>query len=249
MNRLVQVTDLHVKAKASDNAKVVAVLKRAKDVAAGAPVVATGDLVDYGWNDDGWKRFDEILASLAIPNFVGVPGNHDATSIIIGQGFDQQSWDKFRARFPKWKEDVEAPAGFRLDTDTDVLLLNSLVKNDAYFACGEIGDRQLKTLRTYLSGMAPGRKALVFLHHHLHDPSPFEELVDAKRLERVLLDNLDHVGFVGFGHRHSFAEYKLTAKGRTVKELSLEKTPDSGTFAEIFKKDDGDWDWRRPKKG
>ncbi|MGB6452157.1 MAG: phosphodiesterase [Steroidobacteraceae bacterium] len=154
-------------------------------------ILVTGDLVQ----DDpaGYANFRRALACLGKPVYC-LPGNHDVPDamrrelgghpFVLGGSVDLDAWR--------------------------IVLLDSTLPGSAG---GRLSDRTLAELDTALAG-APGRHALVCLHHHpvamssrwldrvgLDNPDDFFRVIDAHRNVRAVLWGHVHQCFDGL-HRH-----------------------------------------------
>ncbi len=227
------ISDLHVKGSEDDLGVQNAIVRLAKKAEPTDWIIVAGDLVDDGSQVRQWYALDKILAPIreANINFFAVPGNHDTCGDgIRGFGFSEKAWNAFSKRFIRNSERNGKPwEQIRIrpvDEELNIVGLCSVTKGHAYFSCGEIGTRQLERLEGYLLPIR--KKSIIVLHHHLYDENPFEELIDASRLENILSRNIGEVACVVFGHRHRQKRYVLKRADIEVPVFSLPAQVDQG---------------------
>jgi 3',5'-cyclic AMP phosphodiesterase CpdA len=193
---IAQISDLHIKppgALAYGRVDTAAALERcvaALNAFSPKPdfVVISGDLADTPTSEE-YDYLKRLLAPLKLP-FAGIPGNHD-------------SRDMMRAAFPLAPyASASGPLNQRIEIGgLDLLLLDSSVHGKPH---GELEVPTLKWLDATL-GSAPGRPALVFLHH-----PPFttgiwhmdrQNLLNAAELAAVIRRH-PRVQLIAAGHVH-----------------------------------------------
>ncbi len=150
--RLVQITDTHLSGDARASLRDVATLPALRAVLAHAApaieaadaVLVTGDVVQ----DDplGYRHFREVMGELGRPVLV-LPGNHDDPAALREALRDHPAFQ----------------CGGHFDIGAwRIVLLDSVVPGEVW---GRLDATALATLERCL-GDAPGRHALVCLHHH-----------------------------------------------------------------------------------
>lgn len=193
---IAQISDLHIKPPGSlaygrvDTAAALERCVAALNAFSPKPdfVVISGDLADTPTTEE-YDYLKRLLEPLKLP-FAGIPGNHD-------------SRDMMRAAFPRAAyASASGPLNQRVEIGgLDLLLLDSSVHGKPH---GELEAPTLQWLDATL-GSAPGRPALVFLHH-----PPFttgiwhmdrQNLLNAAELAAVVRRH-PRVQLVATGHVH-----------------------------------------------
>lgn len=206
--RFIHLSDLHFHRHPSDNVAVIALLDFIQQHYPHYKLIVTGDIVDDG--DE--KQFEEAFR--ALEPFTGrifiCPGNHDFGA--AGNFYSQERGERFDQLLSKRLlqggtftgdntpvVNVVSEGGER----TMLIALDTNLETDHPFdfACGEVGEEQLASLKTILVNPATaGMIKMVFFHHHpfMHG-NPFMQLTDARQLMRILYGR---VQVVLFGHKH-----------------------------------------------
>jgi 3',5'-cyclic AMP phosphodiesterase CpdA len=127
------------------------------------------------------------------------------------------------------------------DGETEVMLIaldsNLETQSPFDFACGEIGQSQLRALDTILSTASSHAVKILFFHHHpfmVNDP--FMELKDAAALARTVYGRVD---VLMFGHKHEMrqwenrwgARYILASDNSPGKDFAKELTVEGGSVS------------------
>jgi 3',5'-cyclic AMP phosphodiesterase CpdA len=183
---LAHISDTHIDGGAASVRRLARTMAYLNDIPALDAVVVTGDVTAHGTD----AEYAAARAALASPHLVvHCPGNHDdrggyrrAFLGTDGDGPVNQVW--------------EIPGAL-------LVFCDSVVVGEPG---GELGDATLLWLRAVLTGTAPGKPAVVGLHH---PPVPLGSpimdpirLADADALAEVIADH-PRVGAVLCGHAHS----------------------------------------------
>jgi 3',5'-cyclic AMP phosphodiesterase CpdA len=214
MLKFIQLSDLHFHSNDSDNSEAEKTLHYITEKYPEHYIIITGDITD-----DGHEKQYEIVSNALLP-FKGrvflCPGNHD-----FGAAGNFYSHERAK-KFDKYLSvPLDQGGTFYGDKTPVVNVVSSqnekvmLIALDANleteqpfdFACGEIGETQLRSLRTILFSRATlEMKKILFLHHHpfIHN-NPFMELIDAKELWRTVYG---HVDVMAFGHKHVYQKWE-----------------------------------------
>ena len=186
---LIHISDLHIHRNRADNEDVSVRLAGIKIRYPDDMLIITGDITDDG-------HPDQFKNAATIPG-LKVPGNHDFGA--AGNFYSREKADLFDATFGTRFAGDNYPAVDVIDGVRFIGLDSNLETDHPFdFACGEIGERQLKAIRGVLSG--PVMPTVVYMHHHpfvRHDP--FMELLDARKFMRTVYGMVD---VLLFGHRH-----------------------------------------------
>jgi 3',5'-cyclic AMP phosphodiesterase CpdA len=214
MIKIIHLSDLHFHRDPRDNA---AALKTLAFVASTYPkhvMVVTGDITDDG-HPEQYDNAYEALAPFKGRLFL-CPGNHD-----FGAAGNFYSLERAR----RFDEKLSGPLGqgssFAGDNQPVVnvvrdgaggvmfIALDTNLETDTPFdfACGKVGEIQLRALDTLLS--SPANRDLVkvlLLHHHPFErDDPFMKLLDAEALWRCAYLRVD---VMLFGHKHVFGTWE-----------------------------------------
>jgi 3',5'-cyclic AMP phosphodiesterase CpdA len=241
MIRIVHVSDLHFHAGGSKNEKACNLLAAIRSrfftpttADSNTYLLVTGDLVDDAQADQ------MSAAAVALAPFRGkllcAMGNHDCC--VLGHFYEPEAVPLFQKTFgPLTVSSADATDKI---PDRDVLTdgdstrvvgigLNSvcLSLSPMDFACGQIGEDQLRSLRAILADPTfLHTPAFVYLHHR---PLPFAHfdwlkrpflgLKDSQQLVSLMDGRVDAVAFGHSGDNdampHSAAPMGMTAHGRT----------------------------------
>jgi len=176
-------------------------------------LIETGDITDDG-HQAQYERVREAMESWRGRWFF-CPGNHD-------YGIAGNFYDSVRAlRFDEMLSEpfsqggvfsgINAPVVNMIEDETDRVMLIALDSNLETpspwdFACGEIGNHQLKPLSRILKDVPRDVIKIVFMHHHpwIHW-DPFMKLLDAQSL---LMRLRGRINVLLFGHRHKAGIWK-----------------------------------------
>jgi 3',5'-cyclic AMP phosphodiesterase CpdA len=257
IDQLFILSDLHIEPEHNEKNETCFrnVLRHANSTSKKSAVVILGDLVDDGTKAAAWKALDKMLKPLkdaGIPIFAA-PGNHD--SGVLGMGFYKVGWNAYARRFfnqdrvffggeltGKLAEPWNSLQAIQLNQNFALAIMSSVPRDQAYFACGEIGSNQLFQLRKLLEFYASPKanspfkqKIGLVLHHHIFNENPFEALVDAERLKRVINDYGHIVEFLAFGHKHVASLYRIAGVSKEKRIFDIPvyaepKTPDAGWY-------------------
>ena len=170
-------------------------------------LIVTGDITDDGHSDQ-YRNAMRVLSPFLGRIFI-VPGNHDFGA--LGNFYDRERAERFDEMLAGPLHQGGSFHGYnqpvvnvvREGNDAVMLIaLDSNLETDSPFdfACGEVGDGQLKGLDRILAQAGPAMKKIVLLHHHpfiVNDP--FMELMDARKLMRAIYQRAD---VLMFGHKH-----------------------------------------------
>lgn len=216
MTKFIQLSDLHIHKNndKSDNVNCNIVVEYiVNKYTSDKPIVLlTGDIVDDG-DKQQYKNAVEILKPLKENGFtlLACPGNHDYGH--FGNVYTEESQALFQEYIlcklidnpDARKPNTEMEDLFPMLTEVgDVLFigLDSVVGAEdefMHFASGEVGKKQRKNLKTILKNKPSGKKIVTYFHHHPFDRRYVMELDDAKKVMRILADNID---VLCFGHDH-----------------------------------------------
>ncbi len=212
--KFIHLSDLHIHTHDEDNAAVSSTLNVVAQKYPHHQVIITGDIADDGTAD----QLDNAYAMLQ--PFKGriffCPGNHDFGAagnfyseeralrfdLILSQQFNQGG---------TFKGDTTPVVNVLNEGNLAIMLIaldsNLETEHPFDFACGEIGESQLRALNTILSATSnPGMVKILFFHHHpfmVNDP--FMELKDAEALARTIYGRVD---LVLFGHKHEMNQWE-----------------------------------------
>lgn len=212
--KFIQLSDLHIHTHDNDNKDVCSTLSFVLDKYPKHRLIVTGDIVD----DGAGKQFENAFALLK--PFKGrifiCPGNHDFGA--QGNFFSEERALRFDHILAEqlnqggtFKGDSTPVVNIIKEGNTEIMLIaldsNLETEHPFDFACGEIGEPQLRALNTILSGNSDaGKVKLLFFHHHpfmVNDP--FMELKDAKALANIVYGRVD---LVLFGHKHEMKQWE-----------------------------------------
>ncbi len=206
--KIIHLSDLHFHRGQQDNQ---AARKTLDYVAKNYPkhyVVVTGDITDDG-DEVQYENAYKALKGFAGKLFVA-PGNHDFGA--VGSLYSRERAMRFDEMISRplhqggtffgennpvvnvIKEGEDQVMFIALDTNLET-------EECFDFACGEVGEKQLATLKAVLdTPSAPDMWKVLFFHHHPFTHSdPFMELKDARALARTVFGKVD---VIMFGHMH-----------------------------------------------
>lgn len=212
--KFIHLSDLHIHSHKNDNKEVRALLNAVATNYPKHQVIITGDIVD----DGAIPQFEQAIALLE--PFKGrlfvCPGNHDFGT--LGNFYSHERalrFDRFLAEHfnqgGTFKGDSTPVVNVLREGSTEIMLiaLDSNLETDHPFdfACGEIGQSQLRALNTILSENTSATmvKVLFFHHHPFIVNDPFMELKDAKELANIVYGRVD---LILFGHKHEMNQWE-----------------------------------------
>ena len=210
--KFIHLSDLHIHTHCNDNKDIAMRLDFISKEYPEHKLIITGDIAD----DGKVEQFDNAYNLLEpfIGNIFICPGNHDFGA--AGMFYSEER----AADFDGLLSEPLKQGGTFTGNVTPVV---NIVKEDGIktmfialdsnlethtpfdFACGEIGDYQLRNLNTILSGNTDMTKILFFHHHPLMHTDPFMELKDVKKLIETIYGKVD---IVLFGHKHEMKQWK-----------------------------------------
>lgn len=206
--RLIHISDLHFHKDEGDNERVKSMLRKIKDQFPEHYLIVTGDITDDG-NEKQYKNAFKELNAFKGKVFI-CPGNHDfgAAGNIYSKG-RAKDFDKYLMspldQGGTFYGNNEPIVNVLKDGDERIMLIaldsNLETSHPFDFACGEIGDNQIRVLEFILTNPGSvGMKKILFFHHHpFIQNNPFMELKDAKELMRTIYGRID---VLMFGHKH-----------------------------------------------
>jgi len=209
---LFHVSDLHFHQNKKENKTVTkrlqALKSREEFKRSTTKLVVTGDITDDGGIDQ-YKNAITALRQFGKEHVFVVPGNHDYGA--LGNFYMPRCAQRFADRFDReFTQDCEVylhnlPSVMTVKCGGLKVMLFGLDSNleteDPFdFACGQIGNAQLKALNTMLKRAPDEAVRVVCLHHHCFEHTdPFIRLKDAEKLAATLFARAD---LVLFGHKH-----------------------------------------------
>ena len=210
--KFLHLSDLHIKADVDEDAAVVRMISYVLAEYPEHKIIVTGDITNDGTFFQ-YSRAIDILSPFAGRLYV-CPGNHDYG--VSGVFYSERRAHRFNSVLMSGlgNDDMfqkDQPVATVLGDDSaDVLLIaldsNLKTKYPFDFACGEIGDTQLKALTSTLNEWSyrPMTKIL-FLHHHpFIVDDPLMLLTDSDKLQDVIYGRVDAVLF---GHKHEMRQW------------------------------------------
>ncbi len=212
--KFIHLSDLHIHRGDDDNRAASSTLDFVAQKYPNHRVVITGDITDDG-AEQQFENAYALLKPFTDKIFI-CPGNHDFGA--AGNFYSHEralDFDEFLAKQLKqggtFKGDSTPVVNVLREGSTQVMLIaldsNLETEHPFDFACGEIGESQLRALDTILvQTRSPGMVKVLFFHHHpfiVNDP--FMELKDAGALARTVYGRID---LMLFGHKHEMKEWK-----------------------------------------
>lgn len=206
-------SDLHYHRDPKDNAKVNQTMAFVREHFPKHHLIVTGDL-----SDDGHAlQFENALNDLKpfLGRILVVPGNHDFG--VAGNFYSLERAERFDRMISEPLGQGGSFHGYNMpvvnvvqegaDTVMVIALDSNLETEHPFdFACGQIGEGQLKGLDRILKEASPSMTKILILHHHpFIFNNPFMELVDARELMRTIYDRID---VIMFGHKHESKMWK-----------------------------------------
>lgn len=242
--KFIHLSDLHIHSSDGDNTKLTAALKFIAKTYPEHMLIITGDITDDGAREQ-YKNAYNLLKPFASRVFI-CPGNHDFGA--VGNLYSHE-------RAIRFDQDLAIPleqgGTFKGDStpvvnvlkgDMEAVMLIALdsnleTENPFDFACGEIGNSQLRALDTILATAPSDTIKVLFFHHHpfmMNDP--FMQLKDAEALARTIYGRTD---IILFGHKHEMNQWEsrwgtkfiLASDNSSDKDYAKEVTIDKGTIS------------------
>jgi predicted MPP superfamily phosphohydrolase len=184
MEKIIHLSDLHIGHKecGARFRAIIDGITKTKQPAKDYIIVITGDIVD---NANRSKLTDEAVADIELLKECGyrvqiIPGNHDYGTGGIG---NKKFVDIFKERY-YGSQDINYP---KLDIIGKIAFIGldstaeELHWHDRFFAEGELGEEQLKRLRSILKDKKiADMKKVVYLHHHPFDYKAGMQLKDMR---------------------------------------------------------------------
>jgi 3',5'-cyclic-AMP phosphodiesterase len=227
--KFLHLSDLHIHTHESSNKEVIVMLEFVAKRYPDHRLLVTGDITDDGTQAQYENAF-ALLQPFKERVFL-VPGNHDYGA--VGNFYSHERALRFDRLLAQplnqggtFKGDTTPVVNVLQDGGAEIMVIaldsNLETEHPFDFACGQIGDTQLRELKTILSGQAAARMVkILLLHHHpfmLNDP--FMELKDAKALASAVYGRVD---LILFGHKHEMSQREKTWGTRYV--LSSDNSP------------------------
>jgi len=206
--KFIHISDLHFHSRKRDNKEAIEILEFIDQNYSTHYLIVTGDIADDGHE----KQYQQAFT--ALKPFKGrifiCPGNHDFGA--VGNFYSQERAERFD-RFLSipleqggtFTGDTTPVVNIVKERNEQVMLIaldtNLETEHPFDFACGEIGDRQLAAVNNILSNPETSDiiKILFFHHHPFMHGNAFMELVDARKLMRIIYYK---VNVLLFGHKH-----------------------------------------------
>jgi 3',5'-cyclic AMP phosphodiesterase CpdA len=211
--KFIHLSDLHIHTDSNNNIDVTSTLNFILKNYPNHALIVTGDITDDGAEDQYVNAYN-LLKPFQSRIFI-CPGNHDFGA--VGNLYSHERALRFDAFLAKqlalggtFKGDSTPVVNVVREQDIEIMLIALDSNLETYqpfdFACGEIGQVQLKALENILtSSRRSGVIKILFFHHHpfmVNDP--FMELKDAKELARVVYGKVD---VILFGHKHEMGQW------------------------------------------
>jgi 3',5'-cyclic AMP phosphodiesterase CpdA len=212
--KFLHLSDLHIHTRDKDNVKVKSILNFILKKYPDHRLILTGDITDDGAPAQ-YENAYALLKPFKDKIFI-CPGNHDFGAVGNFYGHERAlRFDNILAtqldQGGTFKGDSTPVVNTIKDGDTDILLIaldsNLETEHPFDFACGEIGETQLKALKTILSTtQGAATVKMLFLHHHPFEVNnPFMELKDAEALASAVYGRID---LIFFGHKHEMNQWE-----------------------------------------
>lgn len=214
--KFIHLSDLHIHTHEADNKEITATLNFIVKTYPDHYLIVTGDLVDDGAKAQ-YKNAFAMLQVFKDRIFI-CPGNHDFGA--AGNFYSEERAQRFDRVLSvplnqggTFKGDSTPVVHVLKDGTTNVMLIaldsNLETEHPFDFACGEIGELQLRSLKTILSvDSNPATTKILFFHHHpFMVNNPFMELKDARQLASTVFGRVD---LILFGHKHEMKQWENT---------------------------------------
>ena len=186
---IIHISDLHIHRDQEKNKNTRSRLEKIMSMFQDDLLITTGDITDDGY----LEQYQNISW---LPG-LKVPGNHDYG--YAGNIYDRKKAERFDTTFGTAFSGKNYPKVDFVDGVKFIGLDSNLETDHPFdFACGEIGEPQIKHLKQKLSQKI--RPIVLYLHHHpFMRNDPFMELRDARKFMRAIYGRVD---VLLFGHRH-----------------------------------------------
>jgi 3',5'-cyclic AMP phosphodiesterase CpdA len=214
--KFIHLSDLHIHTHSGDNKEVSSVLSFLIQNYPHDQLIITGDIADDG-TEKQLENAREMLQPFKGRIFI-CPGNHDFGA--VGNFYSDERALRFDRILMQelnqggtFKGDTTPVVNIVKDNTTEVMLIaldsNIETEHPFDFACGAIGESQLRALDTILGRACnPGTVKVLFFHHHpFCVNNPFMELKDAEELARTVYNRVD---LILFGHKHEMKQWDNT---------------------------------------
>jgi 3',5'-cyclic AMP phosphodiesterase CpdA len=236
--KFLHLSDLHIHTHKDDNQDAISLLSFVSKAYPDHRLIITGDIAD----DGTVKQFEnayKLLKPFTGKVFI-CPGNHDFGAAGNFYSYERAvHFDDILAtqlnQGGTFTGDSTPVVNILKDDDREIMLIaldsNLETEQPFDFACGEIGESQLKALNTILSTVQnTGIVKVLFFHHHpfMHN-NPFMELMDAKALAKTIYNRVD---LVLFGHKHEMNQWKNRYGAKYV--LASDNSPGKDYAKEII---------------
>lgn len=234
--KFIHLSDLHIHSSNNDNAALIESLDFIFGAYPQHGLIITGDITDDGAPKQ-YQNAYELLKPFIGRIFI-CPGNHDFGA--VGSLYSEERALRFDASLSiplnqggTFKGDCTPVVNVIKDEKAEIMLiaLDSNLETEIPFdfACGEIGNSQLRALDTILGTASPHAVKILFFHHHAFTVNdPFMELMDAKALAKVVYNRTD---VVLFGHKHEMRQWENTWGAKYV--LASDNSSDKDFAKEI----------------
>jgi 3',5'-cyclic AMP phosphodiesterase CpdA len=204
-------SDLHIHTDENNNEDVISLFTGISEKFNDHTLIITGDITDDGTREQ-YQNALQLLKPFKDRVFV-CPGNHDFGA--LGNFYSEERARRFDEYLSAqlgqggtFKGDSTPVVNIVKDGGVQIMLIaldsNLETENCFDFACGEIGESQLRSLDTILTSCTNMVKVLFFHHHPFIVNDPFMELEDAEKLARVVYGKAD---LVLFGHKHEMKQW------------------------------------------
>jgi len=212
--KFLHLSDFHIHTNEVDNKNIAANLKNISTKYQNHYLIVTGDITDDGATEqyqNAYNLLQPFTGRISI-----VPGNHDFGA--AGNFYSEERARRFDEMLAKplnqggtFKGDNNPVVNMHSEGSLKIMLiaLDSNLETDHPFdfACGEIGEAQLRALKTILSTTSTADivKILIFHHHPFMVNDPFMELKDARQLASAVFNRID---LILFGHKHQMNQWE-----------------------------------------
>jgi len=207
--KFIHISDLHFHSRKADNKKEFELLDFINQKYSTHHLIVTGDITDDGHE----RQYKQAFAALKpFKNRIFIcPGNHDFGA--LGNFYSRERAERFDRLLSipleqggTFTGDSTPVVNIVKERNDQVMLiaLDTNLETDHTFdcACGEVGDKQLAVLDNILSNPTSSEfvKILFFHHHPFMHGNAFMELIDARKLMRIIYSKVE---VLLFGHKHA----------------------------------------------